>query len=180
MNVRKISFILLPILLMACARTKDSQTQTSDLPINHVHFQDTTSIGINQLYLLGSYLYDQPVDTGQVKEIDFNCAVLVYPNDDQIQQMKSEYGEEDFYIIADDNNWYQARSIALLDSANVIKITAEKPFVRFVGNEGNWTLNLRRKGALSWNLIFFNQTKEPEVISTVDLTMEKIRTYFNK
>jgi hypothetical protein len=180
MIVRKVSIGLLIMVLVACARTKDSQTQTTDLTTSHLRLQDTARIDINQLYLLESYLYDQPLDTAQVIEVDFDCAILVFPSDEQIQQMKIEYGEQDFYIIADDNNWYQGTSIGLLDSANVMKVTPKKQFVRLVGNEGTWTINLRRTGALAWNLIFFNQEKKPEIISTVDLTIEKIRTYFDK
>jgi hypothetical protein len=180
MSVRKISFVLWTILMVACARTKDSQTQTMESTISHLEFRDTTRVGINQLYSLESYLHDQPLDTALVNEINFDCAVLVYPGDEQIQQMKREYGEEDFYIIADDNNWYHTTSIRLLDSAKVQTITPRKQFVRFVGDEMAWTLNLRRKGSLSWNLIFFNHTKKPEVVSTVDLTMEEIKAYFEK
>ena len=121
MIVRKVSIGLLIMVLVACARTKDSKTQTSDLNTSHLQLQDTARIGINQLYLLESYLYDQPLDTAQVIEVDFDCAILVFPSDEQIKQMKIEYGEQDFYIIADDNNWYQGTSIGLLDSANVMK-----------------------------------------------------------
>ena len=104
---------------------------------------------------------------------------MIDPTDVQIQEMKKKYGEDDFYTMADDGNYYQATATKLLDSLGIKTVWANKPFVRFIGANKAWTLNLTRKGLPVWNLIFFNKMKEPKIIGTAGVTTEAIDSYFN-
>ena len=45
--------------------------------------------------------------------------------------MQKEQGEESFYAIADDNNYYQGVAIGLMDSLSIKTVTAEKSY-RFI------------------------------------------------
>ncbi len=133
----------------------------------------------NDFFKLESYLDSDPVDTTKVQPIDYKCALLIYPNEKQIEEMKKEYGE-DFFTIADDGNYYQGTAIGLLDSLKIKTISANKPFIRFIGTNKTWTLNLTRKGLPAWNLIFFARNKEPEIIGTAGLTTEKVNEFFQR
>ncbi|WKZ58797.1 MAG: hypothetical protein QY309_13070 [Cyclobacteriaceae bacterium] len=110
--------------------------------------------------------------------IDFDCAVLIYPDEAEINKMKKEYGEDDFYIIADDNNWYQGMAIEMLDSLGIKKATVHGDSLRFKGESRTWGFDLKRDSLTGWNLILFSRTKGPQVVSTVDLTTQQIRDYF--
>jgi len=89
--------------------------------------------------------------------------------------MIKEYGEDDFRVIADDNNWYQSEAMALLDSLQIKTIYVHKPYIKFIGSQQSWTLNMKRKGLPAWNIILFNEEKIPEVVSAIGL-----RDYFNR
>jgi hypothetical protein len=93
--------------------------------------------------------------------------------------MKKTEGEENFYIGAYDSNWYQGIAIEKMDSVGIKQISASGQFLRLKGQNKTWDLDIRKKNLPAWNLIFFKRTKEPQVISTVDLTTEKVREYFD-
>ena len=128
------------------------------------------------MYDLQSYLTD--VDSPNMEMIDFDCAILIFPTEEQIEGMKKDYKEEDFYIVADDNNWYQAKAIEIMDSLSVRQITAKERYIKLKGENKTWTLDIRRDNLPSWNLVFFKRTKEPQIISVVNLTAETTRDFF--
>jgi hypothetical protein len=111
--------------------------------------------------------------------INFDCAVLIYPTEEEIEEMIKAYGEDDFYIIADDYNWYQGIAIEMLDSVGIKKATVHGDSLRFEGEGKTWGFDLKRDSLSGWNVIFFNRKKGPRVISTVDLTTQEIRDYFD-
>jgi len=110
--------------------------------------------------------------------IDFDCAVLIYPDEAEIDKMKKEYGVDNFYIIADDNNWYQGMVIEMLDSLGIKKATVHGDSLRFKGESRTWGFDLKRDSLTGWNVILFSRTKGPQVVSTVDLTTQQISDYF--
>jgi hypothetical protein len=130
-----------------------------------------------EMYDIQSYITTK-VDDSRTETIDFDCAILIYPTDEQIEEMKRQMAEEDFYVVADDNNWYQGTAIGLIDSLNIKKFTARERYLILKGNNKRRTLDIRKDNSVSWNLIFFKRTKEPKVISTVDLTIEQVKEYF--
>jgi hypothetical protein len=126
-----------------------------------------------------NYLVEDLGYSGDFQEIDSTCAVLIYPTNQQVDKMKKEYGEEDFYIVADDGNYYQGTAVGMLDSLKVSSISAEKNVLKFVGKDTLWLVDIRKEGAPEWNIIFFNRKKSPEVVSVADLTYEQIIEYFD-
>lgn len=169
--------MVLVLLTLSCARTRD--TSTLQVETTNEVVPDTSAVPLNGLYTFENYLTNEVYDTSLFEVIDYSCAVIVEPTADQILEMRREYGEDDFYIVADDNMWYQANAIGLLDSLKIVRLTVRKPCITFYGHEGQWTMNVRKRGALPWNLIFFNIDKKPIIVSTVDLTAAEITTYFN-
>jgi hypothetical protein len=176
MRLKTVAFAAL--LLMSCARTKDTNIFQMDESKAEL-IPDTSAVPVNGLYILENYLTSHPADTAEIEVVDYDCAVLVDPTEEQVRTMRAEYGDEDFYIVADDNSWYKGNAIELLDSLRIHAITANKPFISFHGEKGQWTLNLRKRGALPWNLIFFNTRKRPQIVSTVNLKPADVTAYFN-
>ena len=77
------------------------------------------------------------------KTIDFDCAIF-YPSDIQIEEIKKTLGEEAFYLVADDNNWYQGMAIETIDSVGIDKITARGQYLTLNGENKTWTLDIRK------------------------------------
>lgn len=178
-------FLLIIIAILNCSRTTDSQLsiQPTDTSANLVAIATTTEtitteeFDYESLFKLDSYLSKKIPDSA-LQIIDFDCAILIYPTDEQIEEMKKIEGEEAFYIGADDSNWYQGMSIETMDSVGIKQITASGQFLRLKGHDSTWDLDIRKKNLPAWNLIFFKHTKEPQIVSTLDLTVEHVREYF--
>ncbi|CAN5356160.1 hypothetical protein BH10BAC4_BH10BAC4_12010 [soil metagenome] len=117
-------------------------------------------------------------DTATFQVIDHTCAISVFPNNQQIEKMRQLYGEDNFSSIVDDAMWYTASTNEILDSMKIERDDITKQFVIFKDEKKTWTLNIRKKGMPEWNLFFFKKGKAPEVISTADLTPEKVKEYF--
>lgn len=128
------------------------------------------------MYELKSYL--TTVESLHKQTIDFDCVILIYPTEAQIERMKNDYGEEDFYIVADDNNWYQQKAAEIIDSLGIKRIIASEQYLILKGENKTWTLDIRRNNLPSWNLVFFKRAREPQIISTVSLNMEAARDFF--
>jgi hypothetical protein len=154
----------------------DSLPLTADSSITEKVYTAATLDEYKTLYDLQSYLTD--ADSANTETIDFDCAILIFPTEEQIERMKKDYNEEDFYVVADDNNWYQAKAIDIIDSLGIKTITAKERYVKLKGENKNWTLDIRKDHLPCWNLVFFKRTKAPQIIPTVNLTPEKAREFF--
>jgi hypothetical protein len=180
---------ILSIGLWSCSKTVDNKSLSgiSDSAItttvdtsSQILTVDTTRFDYESYFKLESYLTKDNIENIKLEIIDFDCAILIYPTVEQIDEMKKEYGEEDFYTVADDNSWYQGQAIGIIDSVGVKKTTARGQFLRLQGKQATWDLDIRKKNLPTWNLIFFKTDKEPKIVSTVDLTVDEVKEYFNK
>lgn len=159
--------------------TTDSVTTITEDAKSETTTVDTTSYDYDSYFKLDSYLTKDRIENKNFEIINFDCAILIYPTVDQIDEMKKEYGE-DFYTIADDNSWYQGQAIGMIDSVGIKKTTARGQFLRLKGKQETWDLDIRKKNLPTWNLIFFKTDREPKIISTVDLTVDEVKKYFNE
>lgn len=163
--------------LLGCSNgERSADTQTDSL----------SAEGVFSALTLDEYqaFYDSDsnaVRTGGLADltIDFDCAVLIYPTEVEIKEMKKEYGEEDFYIIADDNNWYQAKTIQKLESVGIKMAGVHGDSLRFKGESQTWGFDMKKDSLSGWNVILFSRTKGPMVVSTVDVTVSELRDYFD-
>jgi hypothetical protein len=182
--------VLTAAMLLACSNPTDyhstshaldSITHTDEIDsIDTALKQDTAEYDYESLFNLSTYLTDSTLLEDSIQVINSDCAVLIYPTSAQIDAMIKDNGEDNFYIIADDNNWYQGVAIGMIDSVGVKTIGATKPFLRFEGKEKRWTLAIRKKNLPEWNIVFFNTSKEPKIISAIELSVDQVQEYFNK
>ncbi|MFN8208265.1 MAG: hypothetical protein U0T82_12795 [Bacteroidales bacterium] len=177
-----IIFIII-VTLLGCSKpgTNSSKNLSSDSLDSKIiqsnAASDTSTIDNIDLYKLESYLTKLPFEIENFEIIDFNCAILIYPTKEQIDEMK-QGDEDDFYIVADDNNWYQGMAIEIIDSLSIKTVTANKRFIRFKGQQKSWDLDIRKRNLPEWNLIFFKTNKEPKIIPTIELTLDSLKEYF--
>ena len=166
--------------LCGCTRTADNK-RTNPIDSSGTEKADTTQtadLDYDSYFILENYFPSGKVDISRLQTINSDCAILVYPTDEQIEEMKKKEGEENFYTGADDSNWYQGKAIHLIDSIGIKKTAANKQFLQFVGEEKTWTLDIRKTQMPAWNLVLFKKSKAPLIISTVGLTIEQLKDYF--
>lgn len=168
--------ILIAFTLFHCSHS--TEKERGNLSAVKSEVIDSVEFDYDRLFKLDSYLVTDSVDSLQLQVIDSDCVLLVYPNQDQIDQIIDEEGEEDFYIIADDSNWYQAQAIQMVDSVGIEKKIVLGQYVKLVSIKGTWIMDVRKRDLFKWNMIFFSTKKEPLVVDEVDLTTEKVREYF--
>lgn len=178
--------------LYSCSRSNNEDKSASEIQPIRITMDSTghvqsavvektnaTNIDGNAYDKLENYLTTN-TNGGGVETIDFDCAIVVYPNDAQVDEMIKEEGAEDFYTGADDYNFYQGQAMGKIDSLGIRTFIARGKFLKLQGNKKTWTLDVRKKNLPAWNLIFFKKTKEPRIMSTVDLTEEQIGEYFER
>jgi hypothetical protein len=177
MGTWDISITALVLLLRCSSVDNGSKGDIEDTSSSEKVYYALSLDEYKKMYDVQSYVTTK-VEDSRTETIDFNCAIFIYPTDEQIEEMKKQMGEDDFYIVADDNNWYQGTAIGLIDSLNIKKVTAWERYLTLKGNSNSWTLDIRKENLPAWNLIFFNRTKEPKVVSTIDLTIDQVKEYF--
>lgn len=169
--------LLIAFILASCTQTKKEEATQDSVAVA----TDTTSTqpSNENPFKLETYLVQGKVNGNDVQTISESSVLIVNPTDEQIEEMKKEYGEEDFYTIADDASFYQADAISLIDSVGVKRVNADKPFALFVGESMPLTVNIRKKDAPGWMLILFNKNKTPEIVPAIDVNREMLETYFD-
>lgn len=182
MRLEKI--ILAAFILASCTQArKEEATQDTLTVVNKpsevaIDSNSVDSLSTEDLFKFEAYLVKSKVNGADVQTVSESSVLVVNPTDEQIDEMMKEYGEEDFYTIADDASYYQANAISIIDSLGVKSVSAEKPYALLIGDNAPWTINLRRKGAPGWMLILFNKSKTPEIVPAIDVNRELLTSYF--
>jgi hypothetical protein len=177
MKLKILTISALTFCVLGCNKMKhEGENETSANTI--VSKPGPVENSTDSLLKLENYQASLITDTAQSQVINFNCAVIIFPNKEQIATMKNENGD-DFLTIAEDASYYQTTALQILDSLKIKTLGSTKNYVTFNGDLGKWTLNVRKKGLPEWNLIFFNTKKEPQIVSEVTLTAGEAAAYFD-
>jgi hypothetical protein len=156
------------------ADTVNIDTLTAKVKFNK---EDSTTY-----FVLANYFKDSlaQIPRTDLQIVDSTCAVIIYPTDEQLDNLKFETGDK-FMELADAYSYYQGRAIEMLDSIDIGTVHGEKRYITFKRSKSKlWELDVRKEGAPAWNLIFFKPTKEPQIVSITELSKERIMTYFDK
>ena len=175
-----LSWALLLTLLFAC-NSKSTTSDTikdakADLPT--VQTPEEAAQEFDRWYKIQNYIIQGNIPDDSIQVVDAVGVIVINPTDEQIDKMIREYGEDDFYTVADDNSFYQASAMAQLDSFAVHTVLAEKRYLKLAGNGKTWLIDVRPEGAPEWNMIFFDKKQEPKVMSAIDVTPEELASYF--
>lgn len=190
-NSKWLYAIIISISLLSCAKKTNSKEPSDSLSFI------IDSVAINQedifppipedsiiesdyeeYFKLDNYLTTRQVPEKQMQLINSSCVILVFPTSEQSQQSMNSMSEDDYNAVLDDNMYYQSNATAMVESLHVKIVTANKRFLKMVGPQ-IWVLDIRKKNLPTWNMIFFSVNKNPEIVSVVDLTENKIVEYFD-
>lgn len=94
--------------------------------------------------------------------------VFVSPDSQNVAALKEQMGEENFYVAADDENWYRSAGFDLLDSLHLAHTsTSEKKF-RFMVNGLEQAYDWSEKTP-GWFVILYDGKREPVVTFSIEL-----------
>lgn len=132
--------LLFTIFLLVITSCKESKKDTVK--------NDSTNVGIDQ--------YNVEQDS---------AIVFLYPTGDEIKKLKKEKGEDDFYTIADDENFYQAKIEEILNTKNYKTVNTDKRFIKFNAD----VVFDKNSNENKWSVIIFKKGNKLEVTSSVEL-----------
>lgn len=96
--------------------------------------------------------------------------VGISPDSIQIVEMKKEYGEDDFYTVADDIMWYNGQMLEVIDSLKINYTHTDKRLIRIITPKDRIEIN-NDTSETKWRYIYFNgkEILEKDVFEIIDL-----------
>lgn len=116
-----------------------------------------------------SYLIDYVPDSSLTFDADSTKVVFISPDSLEIEHMKQEYGEEDFYTIADDNLYYDYEAYEFLKEKEFEYKSTDKRFVKLIKESGKEIFVDTHKYDENWGVIIFNGKDEPIVVPSMEI-----------
>ncbi|MBB6326661.1 hypothetical protein FHS59_002289 [Algoriphagus iocasae] len=111
--------------------------------------------------------------------IEQDAIVFVSPDSLEVQEMIKELGD-DFYTVADDNNYYKYEADQFMTQNGVKSVYPKTRYLKFIQADSK-TLLIDTKSSASrgWTTILFQPDSLPKVINPVDIR-EEFEKYFNR
>ena len=167
-----IPFLLVFVLLSSC-KTKSSD-QNSE--IQSAQHESTVKQGANfnsyeESFKLENFIVEGNIIENEITTINENCGIIINPDSLQIEAMKGETEEEqeNFYIAADDNNYYQDEASKFLDSLKIKKIYPKTRYLKFTKNNENIFFDTKAKYSRGWMVILYLNNKKPKIVDFVSI-----------
>lgn len=111
--------------------------------------------------------------------ISDKVGIFIGPDSIQIERMISEIGEEDFYTIADDNNYYESEARDFLEKKNIKVVYPKTQYLKFKTATGKeYTFDTKSKASRGWLTILFNPQKESPIIVSLAAIDFEFDSYF--
>lgn len=111
------------------------------------------------------------VDFNDLYSANKKNIISVYPNEKEIEEMKSESGEEDFYIVADDINFYSFEAEEFLKSRSMKSYSTDKRFIQFIMKDEDTVYVDTDKIESKWIMILCDGYDKPYSSSLIDIEM---------
>ncbi len=127
------------------------------------------------MYRLEDYL-TQVIDSS-VQMIDFNCAVVITPTNKQIDELREILGQ-DFNENLKINTRHSEAVRCMIESKGIPALAATGQFLRFIGKDRTWDLDIRKDTFPDWKFILFKEKSEPMILLSLYMTIEEVEQYF--
>ncbi len=156
--------------------TNNSEEETTNTaPIDTTEPEEVIEEDVDDLvdYMMATNIANYVVAANtslpeDVLVISDSSALLRMPDSDEIDELKAR-GEEDFYTVADDHNYYRYLAMQFLDSVKTKTYHTSARYVKYAMAHGDTlTLDLKDEWALPWNFILFNTVDLPMIGDIID------------
>lgn len=110
------------------------------------------------------------------------AGIFISPDTVEIERLKQEYGEEDFYTAADDNLYYEYEADKHLEQKGIKTIYPKTRYLKFKTSSGKeYFFDTKPESGPNWYLMLFDPSKNyPVIISTIDIVEEHNKYFGNK
>jgi hypothetical protein len=176
--MKELTIIFLILLVFACQSKKSAPGNTTEaVTDSEIVNIDIISIEPKDLYeesfRIENYLTTDTPEDEEITLITEDCCVFISPDSTQIVTLKGNTIEdqENFYTIADDNNYYDYEASKFLDSIKLKRIYPKTRYLKFVMSDGSLLVDTRSKISRGWITILFDVDKKPKIINPVDIEM---------
>ena len=103
-----------------------------------------------------------------------SCVIIISPTEKKVDSLKTLNGEDDFYTIADDNQWYIGNARIYLDSIKAKSINSEsKGRLKFKLESGE--ISEVDLNSFDWGILLFDGKNKP-----IDADITTFETEYNK
>lgn len=177
--MRPLIAILIFILVVSCSKKEVLSDSCKDiiesdsfyyvLPLNDRQYKE--------MYRLENYLTQ--VADSTIQTIDFDCAVVVNPTNERIDELKAMLGQDFEENIKINTRHCEAIS-CMIKSRGIQTLTATGKFIRFRTKNRAWDLDIQKDTLPDWKVILFKEEKAPVVLPSLGLTMEEVRSVFQR
>jgi|SRR5688572_24672117 len=123
--------------------------------------------------------YITKVIDSSVQTINFDCAVAVKPSNEQIDKFREGLAQDFGENLKINTRHFEAVS-CLIESKGIPTVAASGQFLRFIGKEGTWDLDMGKDTFADWKVIPFKERKEPVILPSISLTIEEVNPYFER
>lgn len=127
------------------------------------------------MYRLENYLSQANDPT--VQTIDFDCAVVASPTNGQIDNLKEIVGQ-DFDENLKINTRHSEAVRCIIESYGIPTVEATGRFLRFIGKDRIWNLDIEKDNFPDWKFILFRKKNQPLILPSVTVTREEVEQYF--
>jgi len=168
--------IILCLIILSCDKNKETVSESDTLKTSK-----PDSISGDGTLKLEKFLVSEQTDTSKFEIINYDCAVIIPIAEDVVEQMKkSGSSDDEIATTLDDANFYSFHASEMIDSVGVKTVMPKKQFIKFVGNQKNWTIDTYKKDLAGWNVILFKTNKSPQVAPNISVTLDLAKNYFDK
>lgn len=177
--------LLLIVIVSSCSNSSTNSIATSSATDSVKQSESADSIATGQasasddkIMDIATYLVNPVSDTALFIEIKSACAIFSEPSMKELDNMKNEMGDEDFYTVEDDEAFYKSEAGNKLDSMNIRQIYTTKRYLKLKKSDNKLIFVDTRAVKDNWPLVLFNPSKGPEIAGVVDLNETELKTYF--
>jgi hypothetical protein len=172
--MKQIVYIIAGLILISC-QTHDKKIikfKPDSIEIKVMGKFDSIDYELKQSKTLDNYIVNSKKITTDFLLITDDCGVFISPDSSEIKKMKEEYGEDDFYIVADDNIYYDNQASIFLDSLKIKSIYPIERYLKFIVDSDTISIDTKSKYKRGWLSILYSFNKKPEIINSIDIEFE--------
>lgn len=151
----------------SCVEIMESDSFYYALPLDELQYK--------AMYRTENYI-TQVIDS-QVQNIDFDCAVVVNPSEEEISNLRKTMGQdfdESFRI----STKHSEAIKCMIESKGIRTVVVTEQFIRFVTKSRTWDLDVQKDNIPDWKFILFKEGKDPMILPSLTLTVEDVEQYF--
>lgn len=169
-------FLFISFLGFACGNTAEKErvetnNKKSEIASDSLK-QEENLKAFDESFKLENYLL-KSLQNNDFITVSESAGIFISPDSLQIDKMKKSNGEETFYIIADDNIYYEYEASEFLKEKNIKVINPATRYIKFIAKGKEFYFDTKSQASIGWTAVLFSPSKPaPKIINPVDIEQE--------